>query len=125
MKTLRLLGVACVLGIAATACSAANVPTGVAAGSPNQTQLSAPRGWMSPQTTPTELLYVSDSADSVIDIFSVPNYSMVGQITDGINQPEGLATDETGNLYVSNLRGKTITVYQPGRTNPSLTLAVS
>ena len=28
--------------------------------------------------------------------------SLVGQITDGIDQPEGLAVDTKGNLYVAN-----------------------
>jgi sugar lactone lactonase YvrE len=72
-----------------------------------------------------KLLYVSNAPYSVVDIFSVPKYSLVGQITDGIDAPEGLATDEKGNLYVSNLLGNTITIYNPGATSPSLTLTES
>jgi hypothetical protein len=69
-----------------------------------------------------QLLYVSDEGSGVIDIFSVPSYSEVGQITSGLDQPEGIATDKKGNLYVSNLSGGTVTVYKPGGTSPSLTL---
>jgi hypothetical protein len=70
---------------------------------------------MSPETTRTELLCASDAYQDVVDIFSVPGYSMVGQIIDGIDQPEGLAIDKTGDLYVANLRGDTIKVYNLGR----------
>jgi serine/threonine-protein kinase len=80
---------------------------------------------MSPATSQANLLYASDAHQNVVDVFSVPGYSMVGQITDGINQPEGLATDSNGNLYVANLTGDTITVYRPGTTSPSLTLTES
>jgi hypothetical protein len=80
---------------------------------------------MSPATSQANLLYASDAHQNVVDIFSIPGYSMVGQITDGIDQPEGLATDSKGNLYVANLSGHTITVYQPGTTSPSLTLTES
>lgn len=80
---------------------------------------------MSPETAQKGLLYASDARQNVVDVFSVPDYSMVGQITDGINQPEGLAVDGSGNLYVANVTGDTITVYQPGTTSPSLTLTES
>jgi hypothetical protein len=50
--------------------------------------------------------------------------SLVGQITDGIDQPEGLAVDTKGNLYVANFDSNTVTVYGPRKTKPSLTLNV-
>jgi len=81
-------------------------------------------GWMKPDTSAARL-YVSDEGDNLIDVFSVPGYSLVGQITDGIDQPEGLATDENGYLYVSNLAGFTVTIYPPNSTTPSLTLTES
>jgi hypothetical protein len=81
-------------------------------------------GWMKPNKS-TARLYVSDEGDDVIDVFSVPGYSLVGQITDGIDQPEGIATDKNGYLYVSNLAGYTVTIYPPNSTSPSLTLTES
>jgi sugar lactone lactonase YvrE len=72
-----------------------------------------------------KLLYVSDEGQSIIEIFSVPKYKMVGEITSGLNEPEGIATDKKGNLYVSNLGANTVTVYKPGKTIPSLTLTES
>lgn len=115
--------------MAVAACSSSNAITGITPGSADQTQ-GAIRdqfgGWISPAATKTkELLYVSDTGKGMIDIFSVPSYSMVGQITSGIDLPEGLATDYKGNLYVANFDGGTVTVYKPGKTSPSLTLTDS
>lgn len=70
----------------------------------------------------SQLLYVSNKANSVIDIFSVPGYSRAGRITNGIEEPEGIATDQSGNLYVANVDGASVTVYKPGTTSPSRTL---
>jgi hypothetical protein len=81
-------------------------------------------GWMKPNKSAARL-YVSDEGDDVVDVFSVPGYSLVGQITDGVSQPEGLATDKNGYLYVSNLDGDTVTIYPPNSTSPSLTLTES
>lgn len=44
-------------------------------------------------------------------------------ITEGIDQPYALTTDAAGNLYVRNHGNETITVYQPGRTTPTWTIA--
>jgi hypothetical protein len=70
-------------------------------------------------------LYVSDYIDGIVDVFSVPKYSLVGQITRGIKEPEGLAVDTEGNLYVANRGAGTITVYKRRGTRPSLTLTDS
>jgi sugar lactone lactonase YvrE len=75
-----------------------------------------------------KLLYVSDAGTEGhekhgrIDIFSVPGYSLVGQIRKGVDGPDGLTVDKKGNLYVANGFNRTITVYKPGTTSPSLTL---
>lgn len=81
------------------------------------------RGWITPKKSKGQLLYVADSGNGLIDIYSVPDYSLIGQITDAINWPEGIATDKKGNLYVSNLFGNTVTVYPEGQITPSLTLS--
>ena len=110
MKTLELLGVACVFGIAVTACSSSSAPTGVTPGAANQTH-----GGMR-DAGPNGFVYVACTQVGEIAIES--GYGYFGKITDGINEPEGLATDKNGNLYVANQRGKTITVYPPGATSP-------
>lgn len=77
------------------------------------------------------LLYVSvniNGSQHFVNVFSVHDdarkESLVGRITDGIDQPEGLAVDTNGNLYVANLDSNTVTVYAPRKTKPSLTLNV-
>jgi hypothetical protein len=86
--------------------------------------ISSLRGWISPDKKKKKsLLYVSDEGAGMVNIYSVPKYTEVGQITDGIDEPEGLATDKKGNLYVTNIGGDTVTVYKPGQTSPFLTLA--
>lgn len=124
MKTLRLFGMVCVLGVAVTACFSSNAPTGVTPGATSQMQrvaVSALRAWMSPGTTQTELVYVSCTSIGEIAI-KYENGTYIGSITDGISEPEGLATDNSGNLYVANAGSSRITIYQPGETSPSLTL---
>jgi hypothetical protein len=95
-------------------------------------QISTPRSWIAPDIKKKKkLLYVSDAGvewhekHGRIDIFSVPGYSMVGQITKGVDGPDGLTVDKKGNLYVGNGFNRTITVYKPGSTGPSLTLTQS
>jgi sugar lactone lactonase YvrE len=80
-------------------------------------------GWLSARArTGKALLYVSDSSNSVVDIFDKrgQNQQPIGQITDGVYQPNGITTDESGNLYVAN-SNDTLTVYPPGGTSPSAT----
>lgn len=82
---------------------------------------------MSPDTRKTKtLLYVSRTLSStgLVDVFSVPKYSLVREITDGIDKPEGLAIDSEGNLYVADLDSNAVTVYRPRGTSPFLTLNV-
>jgi hypothetical protein len=71
------------------------------------------------------LLYASNKVGSVIDVYSVPGYSKVDHISNGIEEPEGIATDASGNVYAANVDGGSVTVYKPGATSPSRTLSAS
>lgn len=70
-------------------------------------------------------LYVTDEGDGIVDVFALPSLSLVGQITTDISQPEGIATDRHGNVYVSNLGNNTVTIYHQGQTSPYLALTES
>jgi hypothetical protein len=133
--TFRYLLAPCALGIAAAACSSSNALTGVSSESPSQAQvshISTLRGWMSPESKNAKrFLYVSvdiSGTQHFVNVFwmhdDARKASLVGRITDGIDKPEGLATDTKGNLYVANLDSKTVTVYRPQKTRPSLKLKV-
>lgn len=82
---------------------------------------------ITPDARKAKLLYVGMGGFDFggnIEIFSVPKYLLVGQITDGIDGPEGIATDSRGNLSVANLYSGTVTVYPLGKSTRSLTLKV-
>jgi len=68
------------------------------------------------------LLFVSTGRQNLIQIYdAAAPHTLVGQITDGLVGPNGEAVDTSGNLYVANADGATVTVYPPGATKPSRT----
>lgn len=131
MRTTPVLGLSLAVGLSVSACSPGTSINASAAGS---TSLfggdlhihhgSVVRGWMSPGAKKKHLMYVSLPQSDEVDVFALPKYALVGQITDGLEAPEGMATDKKGNLYVTNLTGPTVTVYPRGASTPSLTLTL-
>ena len=71
------------------------------------------------------LIFVSDAADGVVDIYPQAGKSqkMVGQIT-GLTQPQGITTDKNGDLYVANTNSSNVLVYAPPYTGaPKMTIS--
>ncbi|MGA8325499.1 MAG: hypothetical protein WB757_05395 [Candidatus Cybelea sp.] len=71
------------------------------------------------------LLYVADYGSSVIYVFDQtkksspqPKYT----ISAGLNVPEGITTDKSGNLYVANFGANQVSIYAPGATKPTSTI---
>jgi DNA-binding beta-propeller fold protein YncE len=64
-------------------------------------------------------LYVADYGFGKIIILKNHGYAPDGSITTGINGPQGLTLDPSGNLYVANRTGGTVTEYAPGASTPS------
>src|SRR5215469_5719386 len=58
-----------------------------------------------------EVLYVADFEQSVIWVYQLPNFTLITQISNGVNAPRGLATDASGNLYVGNTGNNTLVQY--------------
>ena len=56
-------------------------------------------------------IFVSDASNNVVDIFNTSG-KMIGQLT-GFSQPQGLATDLKGNLYVADTNNSQILVFAP------------
>jgi DNA-binding beta-propeller fold protein YncE len=122
LKMLRGFGIA-TLVLAAGGCAggqttpngaaiqAARVPHGI----PQQAHRGA--GWLSPAAKSAKhLIYVSDFLNNDIEIYPTTgsNPSPIGQITDGIDGPEGCYVDRHGNLFVTNVTNQTVTMYPHG-----------
>ena len=77
----------------------------------------ATASYIDPRAIGTSLIFVSDAANGVVDIYPLAgkNQKMVGQIT-GLTQPQGLTTDKNGNLYVANTNSSNVLVYAPPYT---------
>ncbi len=62
------------------------------------------------QATATKI-FVSDAANNVVNIYNTKG-KQLGQLT-GFSQPQGLASDAKGNLYVADTNNSQILVYAP------------
>lgn len=80
-------------------------------------------GWLSPRAKSGKgLVYVSDNDGNAVYIFDKNDLAQgpIGEITDAIEAPNGLAVDRHGALYVAN-SNSTVEVYPRGSTQPSVT----
>jgi hypothetical protein len=71
---------------------------------------------------PKAVVYVSDEYDGVVNIYprAGKNQTMCGQIS-GFSEPENLAVDVKGNLYVADVPER-VFKFAPGKTKPMLTI---
>jgi DNA-binding beta-propeller fold protein YncE len=112
--------------------SAAAAPANVGAGAPSST-ISHPHhhGWMARDANPKHAwMYVASGLTNPIliyDLESPVGPRKIGEITDGLTRPSGIAVDAQGTLYAANYNqnqpGGTVTIYPAGATSPSLTLS--
>ena len=79
--------------------------------------------FMNPAAAAKPLIFISDAASAVVDIYlKARKPRKVGQIT-GFNQPLGLATDSAANLYIADYSNEDVPIYAPPYTgSPKLTL---
>jgi hypothetical protein len=81
------------------------------------------RGFMKAVDARTQLVYMSSwGTASVVDV-SAMNGRQVGQITNGLAEPQGLFVDAKGSLWVAN--ASNVLVYPHGSLSPSKTLTDS
>ena len=69
---------------------------------------------------PCGLLYVSSYYTN--DVFVFKNNALVGKLT-GFNAPDGVCTDKSGNVWITNNRGQSIVEYAHGGSTPIKTLS--
>lgn len=83
----------------------------------------APKGWPDRKRKKKEILFVADCDGGVLMYDPTKaNSSPIGSITTGTDCAFGAAVDKSGNLYVANISGNSVTVYPKGQTSPSLTI---
>ena len=88
-------------------------------------------GWLSPEArrpNSKALIYVDSSIDlrrgrnDEVLIYSEESpHTLLGKITDGIDEPWGMYVDKNGTLYVANTHTNTVTAYPAGSLTPSTT----
>jgi hypothetical protein len=84
------------------------------------------RGWISPDAKGSKGLFYWGNFDSnTITIYSSKgvNGKEVGQITNGVSEPERLFVDKQGSVYATELGTNTVTAYKAGATSPFLTIS--
>jgi DNA-binding beta-propeller fold protein YncE len=84
-------------------------------------------GWMARAANARHpWLYVAGYDSSTVGIFDVGSIGtrQIGAITQGVSNPDGIALDAQGTLYVANVTAETVTEYPAGALSPSLVLAV-
>jgi hypothetical protein len=119
--------VASLCSLSLQACTANSSLTGAPAAAASGLAPSghAKLGWLSPRAKERHLLYVADGVANDIMIYPQGqiNAQPIGQISDGIDKPWGIAVDGHGTLFVANAGTSTITEYPAGSTAPSVTLS--
>jgi sugar lactone lactonase YvrE len=84
----------------------------------------ATKSFMDPRAAGKPLIFVSDAANGVVDIYpqAGKHQKMVGQIT-GLTQPQGITTDKAGDLYVANTNSSNVLEFAPPYTGgPKMTI---
>jgi hypothetical protein len=77
--------------------------------------------WMAPAAKSQDLLYIADEGTYDVYVYTYPAGTLVGTLT-GFNDPEGLCTDKTGDVFVANTGSNDVIEYAHGGTTPIETL---
>lgn len=103
-------------------CSGPQPPIGALGAMPHSRAIAqhAGRGksWMSPEARSIkELLYVSDSKDSRVDVYDFESGRRMGALT-GFVSPSGQCVDARGNVFIADLDLHQLTEYAHGGATP-------
>jgi hypothetical protein len=132
LRAAALVAVASLTASPLAGCSGAPALPAGPSSPPLATQPSASRT-MGPQAqtvdpdTKKQLLFVSDNANSKIFVYDAAtkkqNPPPLRTITEGIQGPNGITTDKSGNLYVTNFLSSNLTIYAPNASTPKTTIS--
>lgn len=128
----KLLGIATLVSVAATACSSSSaVPPTLGGASLTPPAAAGSAGLARPLAATKSgkkskpLLYAAGFSAQAVFVYDQSEKSPAQplyKITDGIADPNGIATDSSGNLYVTNELSNAVTIYTPGSKSPIETI---
>ncbi len=111
--------------LASAACSGGQPLTMPAARMLPGSAMDPSAGWPA-AATKNPILFIADLQKSVVRLYdpNTPNAKPEGSITDGIDEPTGIAVDAKGALYVNNVASghADIAIYAPGQSKPRSTI---
>ncbi|MGC1379848.1 MAG: hypothetical protein WA814_02350 [Candidatus Baltobacteraceae bacterium] len=106
--------------------AAANAATN-ATGSATLGSIGSTLGMDAKKKKKQQLLFVSDNENNRVLVYNAAsktqNPPAIRTITSGVSGPNGLTTDQAGNLYVANYVSGTVTVYAPNASTPKTTIS--
>jgi hypothetical protein len=136
LRTITGVAIAAILAQPLAGCSGASSSLPMAPASTSSAQLNVPsaanaKGSAAQRVNPDKKggqeLFVADALNSKIYAFNaaskVNNPPAQYTIVNGISNPNGIATDASGNLWVTNLTSNTVTEYAKGSTSPEFTIS--
>jgi len=74
--------------------------------------------WMSPASSSSDLLYISDAGTNDVYVYSYPDLKLTGTLT-GFHEPQGECSDANGDVYITNTDKRTIIEYAHGSSKRS------
>lgn len=81
----------------------------------------AKSSWIAPSAQHQDLLYISDAANSTVDVYTYPKGKLIGALS-GFSIPEGLCADARGNVWITSQDQYEILEYAHGGTTPIATI---
>ncbi len=135
LRTITGVAIATLLAQPLAGCSGSSSSLPATPVVPSSVQLNAPaaanaKGSAAVRVNPDsggQKLFVADDYTSKVYVFDAAtktnNPPAEYTITNGISNPNGIATDQQGNLWVANLSSNTVTEYAKNATTPEFTIS--
>lgn len=115
----RSLVTASAVAVLLAGCAGAANPPGTVSGA--NAGLPGNGSWMAADASAGSLLYVSDTNNDEIDVYSYPAAKLKGKLK-GFVTPHGMCADSAGDVFVTSGGASEIFEYAHGGTKPILTL---
>ena len=112
----------CQGGLQTPLASSAPPASVVSLGSPRAQRPQVRASWMTPDAKKKQLLYVTDPIDWDVLVYDYRSGKQVGMLSSGLDDPQGLCVDKSGNVWVANSGGYNMVEFPHGVKTPIATL---